>query len=284
VADMLRAYLGTADQITGGRDLHTGAPSRGVVPPISFVASLLPVMAGMALASRLRGEDRVSLTWVGDGATRTAEFHEGMNFAAVQRLPLVVVVQDNGVALGTRREAHTAGPLPELARAYGVCGLPCDGNNVLDVHGAALEAVDRCRGGEGPVLLFATTFRMGGHATHDEAEARTLFDAGRFAHWGARDPIGVFEAWLKSFPRPLDDSPPACSRDVSALNRRLIEETEARVTAEVERAATEALASRAERMPDPAAALGGVLAGSGDGPEPAFAPLTLPPAGALAHP
>ncbi|MGI0147988.1 MAG: thiamine pyrophosphate-dependent enzyme, partial [Thermoplasmata archaeon] len=85
VADMLRAYLGTYDTITRGRDLHTGDPARGVIPPISMVASLTPVFAGIALAFRRQGKSNVALTWVGDGATRCWEFHEGANLAAVLR-------------------------------------------------------------------------------------------------------------------------------------------------------------------------------------------------------
>lgn len=281
VADMLRAYLGTADQITRGRDVHTGSPAHGVVPPISFVGSLVPVMAGMALAAQLRGEPRVALTWVGDGASRTAEFHEGLNLAAARRVPLVVVLQDNGVALGTPRESHTRGDFARLAAAYGVAGLDCDGNNVLDVWAAASDAVQRCRAGDGPVILLAGTFRMGGHATHDEAEGRALFPAERFAHWGRRDPIGCYEAWLEALPEPL--APEAAGagrsarRSASATardNRRALERIEEQVLAEVDQAAAEALASRASASPHPDDLASGVWAGDGE-PEPAFKPLVL---------
>jgi TPP-dependent pyruvate/acetoin dehydrogenase alpha subunit len=230
VADMLRAYLGTPDTITRGRDLHTGAPDKGVIPPTSFVASLTPVFTGLALSFKMKGEPRVAMTWVGDGARWTAEFHEGMNMAAVLGVPLVVVLQDNQVALGTRREAHARADCERMASGYGVEALSCDGNNVLDVHAASREAVSRCRGGRGPVLLTAKTFRMGGHATHDEAEARALFPPEAFAHWGKRDPIGMYETWLIT-----DHGVPAAT-----LSR-----IEDQVTGEVERAAEAALASRA---------------------------------------
>ncbi len=272
LSDMFRAYLGTADQITRGRDLHTGDPARGVVPPISFVASLVPVMGGMALASKLRGEGRVAMTWVGDGASRTAEFHEGLNQAAVLRVPLLLVLQDNQVALGTRREVQCPAPLADLGRAYGVPALTCQGNNVLDVYAATAEAVEICRAGKGPALLVATTFRMGGHATHDEAEARALVPPEVFEHWGRRDPIGTFEAWLQSA-RP-DVAP---GGDVAGL----LAQVEERVVAQVEAAAEEALASRREHMPDPATLLEGVLAEAGAGPDsPAFPPRPLRAAGA----
>ena len=116
-----------------------------------------------------------------------------------------------------------------MAAAYGVEGLTCDGNNVLDVHAVTCEAVARCRAGRGPVIVTATTFRMGGHATHDEAEARELFEPSIFAWWGRRDPIGMYETWLME------------SRGVSA---EVLSRIEDRVTREVEEAAGAALASR----------------------------------------
>ncbi len=230
VAEMLKAYLGCRDALTRGRDVHTGDPGRGVIPPISFVGSLVPVMAGMALAFRLRAEPRVALTWVGDGAARTGEFHEGLSMAAARGVPLVIVLQDNGIALGTRPATHSRAPLGTLAPAYGVKGLACDGNNVLDVLAASREAVEVCRAGKGPVLLTARTFRMGGHATHDEAEGRALCTDEEFAHWGARDPVACYESWLE-----------ASGRGIARADLGSVEE---KVTAELDAAAEEALAAR----------------------------------------
>ncbi len=274
LADLFRAYLGTADQITRGRDLHTGDPSRGVVPPISFVASLVPVMAGMALAARLRGEKRVALTWVGDGASRTGEFHEGFNFAAVRKLPLIVVLQDNGVALGTPTKTHTRADFTHLGAAYGVPSLTCDGNHVLDVLAATSQAVAMCREGAGPVLLVARTFRMGGHATHDEAEARAIFPARLFKTWGRRDPIGMYETWLERREKPL-----VGGRE----NRQVLAEIEDKVTREVEAGAQEALDSRRDSMPDGSSLREGVFATADDTTEPAFPPCPVSATGAAAH-
>jgi TPP-dependent pyruvate/acetoin dehydrogenase alpha subunit len=232
VVDLLKVYLGASDTITRGRDLHTGDPAHGVIPPISFVGALVPVFAGLALSFKMKREPRVAMTWVGDGARWTAEFHEGMNFAAVQSLPLVIVLQDNQVALGTRGPAHSKAACEEMAAGYGVDGLTCDGNNVLDVYATSCEAVSRCRKGSGPVILTATTFRMGGHATHDEAEARDLFSPEVFAHWGRRDPIGMYETWL------VERGAPA---GISAGELAGIEE---KVSREVEEAAEAALAGR----------------------------------------
>jgi len=232
LADLLKIYLGSPDTITRGRDLHTGDPKRGVIPPISFVAALVPVFSGVALSFKLMKQPRVALTWVGDGARWTAEFHEGMNFAAVNALPLILVLQDNQVALGTRKERQSKASCETMSAGYGVTSMSCDGNNVLDVHATTLAAAAQCREGRGPVMLTATTFRMGAHATHDEAEARALFPAETFAWWGRRDPIGMYETWLIQ------------TRGVAAATLARIEE---RVTQEVDEAATAALAGRAAR-------------------------------------
>jgi pyruvate dehydrogenase E1 component alpha subunit/2-oxoisovalerate dehydrogenase E1 component alpha subunit len=259
VAQMLKAYLGTADQITRGRDLHTGDPDRGVIPPNSFMGCLVPVFAGIGIAIRRRGGRHVALTYVGDGASRTAAFHEGFNFASVQRLPMIVVLQHNQVALGTATTRHSAGRMEDLHTAYGVPGLVCDGNNVLDTWAAARLLVDDGRRGRGPSILTALTFRMGGHATHDEAEARALFPTDVFRRWGQRDPIGTYEAWLVEDAPSLDGGRRSASARREA-NAEVLAAAEARVIAEVESAAEEALASKRDRMPDPADAVRGVYA------------------------
>jgi pyruvate dehydrogenase E1 component alpha subunit len=112
-----------------------------------------------------------------------------------------------------------------------VVGLTCDGNHVLDVHSVTSEAAAICRRGEGPVLLTAKTFRMGGHATHDESEARLLFPPDVFSHWGARDPIGMYETWLT---------------DSHGVSRSTLEAIENRATEEMEAGAEAALARRQE--------------------------------------
>lgn len=239
------AYLGTTDSITGGRDLHIGDPAKGVIPPISHVGDLVPVMAGCAMAFRMRGEKRVALTWTGDGSTATGAVHEGLRTAAALGAPLICVVQDNQVALGTRMEAAFRGDFTAYGQAYGAMLLEMDGNHVLDCYAATRRAVDACRAGDGPVIIVARTFRMGGHATHDEREARELFDDAVYAHWGQRDPVGCYETWLV---------------DERGIERARLEAIEARVEAEIEAAAKEALAGRGVREPDPATVTDGVYA------------------------
>lgn len=252
---VFKSYLGTHDQLCRGRDLHIGDLEHGVVPPISMVAALVPVFAGIALSFRQRREDRVALTWVGDGSTRTGDFHEGMSLAAALGLPLVVVVQNNQVALGTRVEVHTRAELDKLHVAYGVKGYSCDGNNVLDTYAATLQAVTDCRKGRGPVLLTANTFRMGGHATHDEAEARTLIPQAMFQYWGERDPVGLFESHLLdsdiAMETGLDEAAGETLPEPGPARRRVVLERVAKQAEdEVEAAAAEALKSRATHMPD----------------------------------
>ena len=245
VADSFRSYLATADSPSHGRDLHHGAMRFNVLQPISHVGDMVPVIAGIALAAKLRGERRVALTWVGDGSTKAGVSHEGFNFAAVQKVPAIFIVQNNQVALGTRlSQHHLPADFADLPATYGMWGAVCDGNNVLDAYAATHLAVERCRRGEGPVMLIAETFRMGGHATHDEREARDTFPAEWFAEWGKRDPIGLYEEHLKK----------------EGMAAAQLEEVEARVEAEILKAEAEALVSREKAVPAPESALGGVYA------------------------
>lgn len=244
VADMLRGYLGTSDSPSGGRDGHVGDLRHHVVPPISHVGDMVPVAAGIALSFLQQGSDRVALTWIGDGSTKTGAFHEGFNLAAVRRLPLVCIIHNNQVALGTRLDQHAAGDFAEWPRMYGVAGGALDGNHVLDAYAATKLAVERARAGGGASLLVAETFRMGGHATHDEREARLLFDADLFARWGRRDPIGMYEGWLAA----------------EGVAEGRMAEVEARIAGEIDAAAREALESRERAMPPGESASRGVYA------------------------
>jgi len=232
VADMLRSYLGTSDAPSGGRDLHFGDPRLGIVAPVSVVGGLCGVMGGYALSFLRRGEDRVALTWIGDGSTKSGEVHEALNFAAVMKLPIVFVLQNNQVALGTRLDQHhRADGFTGWAKGYGITCLAVDGNSVLDVHAATALAVRACREGRGPVALAAETFRMGGHATHDEREARATFPEAHFRDWGRRDPIGLYEDCL------LRLLGPETQDRLGEIERDVVEEIEA--------AQQEALSSRA---------------------------------------
>ena len=243
IADVFRSYLGTGDAPSGGRDLHVGSLAHLVLQPISHVGDVVPVVTGLALASRMRKEGRVALTWIGDGSTKTGTAHEGLNFAAVRKVPAIFVIHNNQVALGTRLgQHHLPEDFTELPAAYGMAGAVFDGNNVLDAYAATRLAAELCRAGEGPVMLVGNTFRMGGHATHDEREARTILPDAMFAEWGKRDPIGLYEEYLKRLGVTAD----------------ALAQTEARVEEEVTRAEAEALASRDASVPEPESAARGV--------------------------
>ncbi|MGQ0714732.1 MAG: thiamine pyrophosphate-dependent dehydrogenase E1 component subunit alpha [Gemmatimonadaceae bacterium] len=246
VADIFRAYMGTEDGPSRGRDGHYGSLAHGVIPPISHVGDMVPIVTGIALSFSARGTDQVVVTWIGDGSAKAGVAHEGLNFAAVRRAPAIFIIQNNQVALGTRLEQHhlAAGStrFADWPRAYGMWGGVFDGNNVLDAYAAAALAVERCRKGSGPAMLIAETFRMGGHATHDEAEARETFDPMLFEQWGRRDPIGLYEEYLADH----------------GMERDTLADVEAEVEAEVERAQDEALASRRDHLPRGESAVVGV--------------------------
>jgi TPP-dependent pyruvate/acetoin dehydrogenase alpha subunit len=251
LADIMRGYLGTFDGPSKGRDGHYGDFARHVLPPISHVGDMVVVTAGIALAARIQfpiPDSRlpVAMTWIGDGSTKAGVSHEGFNFAAVQKLPAIFIVQANQVALGTTVASyHLPGSFDELPESYGMWGASFDGNNVLDAWAAATQAVTRCRGGDGPAMLVAHTFRMGGHATHDEREARATFPAEWFADWGRRDPVGMYEGWLM---------------EVRGIAAARLEEVEARIEAEIASAEQEALRSREQAIPRGESAMEGVYA------------------------
>lgn len=253
LADLFRVYLGTADSPTRGRDLHVGDLSKGVVAPISMVGALVPVCAGVALSYKVRGKDNVALTWAGDGSTRTTAFHEGMMCAKALSLPLLVFVQDNLIALGTPVHTHTVVPMERVATVYAATNYVCDGNNVLDVYAATALAAELCRLGKGPVVVTAKTFRMGGHATHDEGESRQILSEELFTHWGKRDPVGMYETHLAEADFALSPS---------LSNREALERAEAEVEREIAEAEREALASRESSKPDPATQKIGVFSGA----------------------
>ncbi len=243
--EVFSSFLARASSPSRGKDgiHHFGRPERGVISPISMLGELVPVMAGIALAGKMREQNIVAMTYIGDGGTSTGPFHEGMNFAAVQKLPLVVVAENNGWAYSTPVRKQTAAAcLADRAAAYGVPGETVDGNDVLAVLEAARRAVDRARGGGGPTLLETRTYRMKGHAEHDH---QAYVPAEEVAAWALRDPIAFFS-------RRLVESGDASASDLADIDRT--------VAMEVER---EADAAEATPLPDPATALEGVYAATG---------------------
>jgi pyruvate dehydrogenase E1 component alpha subunit/2-oxoisovalerate dehydrogenase E1 component alpha subunit len=164
------------------------------VSPISMLGDLIPVMTGVAMAGRYLGQNIVALTWIGDGGSSTGAFHEGLNFAASQQAPFVLVVENNQWAYSTPVARQV--PIKNLADravAYGITSKITDGNDVVAVYSTTKEAVEECRAGHGPVLIEVKTHRMKGHAQHDPAE---YVPKEMVEYWKARDPIARYEKFL----------------------------------------------------------------------------------------
>jgi len=195
--EILRQYMAKADSPTHGRELnvHFNDLEKGYLGQISHLGDMVPVMAGIALTFKMRGERRVGLVYVGDGATSTGTFHEGLNFAAVQRLPLVVIGEFNGYAYSTPPTKQFAvRDLAEKAKGYGIPAVTVDGNDVLAVYGATKHAVDRARQGKGVHFIEVKTFRRKGHAEHDDQHYVPKEEIERWAR--TNDPIDRFTATL----------------------------------------------------------------------------------------
>ncbi len=186
---ILAQYMGRRDGYTRGRDgnMHMGDMEKHVIPFVSMLADNVPVAAGIGLAFKMRRESHVVLCYFGDGATSRGDWHEGVNLACVQKAPVVFICNNNQYAYSTHLEQQMAVVnIADRAAAYGMPGSIVDGNDVLAVHEAAKEAIDRAREGLGPSLLECKTFRMTGHSAHDDAGyvPKELFE-----EWAKKDPI-----------------------------------------------------------------------------------------------
>ena len=196
--EILRQYMARGDSPTRGRELniHFGDLERGFIGQISPLGDMVPVMAGVTLSFKMRGEDRVGLVYVGDGATSTGAFHEGINLAAVQRCPLVVVVESNQYAYSTPTSKQTAArQMTDKALGYGIPGEQADGNDVLAVYDVTKRAVDRARAGGGVTLVELLTYRRKGHAEHDN---QSYVPDGETDWWATNnDPIDRYLAVMR---------------------------------------------------------------------------------------
>jgi TPP-dependent pyruvate/acetoin dehydrogenase alpha subunit len=195
--DVITQHMARYTSPTRGKDAtsHFGdLKVRHVVSPTSVLGDLIPVMAGVAMAGRYLGQKIVTMTWIGDGGTSTGVFHEGLNFAAVQKAPFVLIVENNQWAYSTPIEKQASlTNFADRAKAYGIRSEIMDGNDVVAVVRTTRAAVDHARAGNGPVLVEAKTMRMLGHAQHDAAEyvPKAMLEA-----WKQRDPLARFEKLL----------------------------------------------------------------------------------------
>jgi pyruvate dehydrogenase E1 component alpha subunit/2-oxoisovalerate dehydrogenase E1 component alpha subunit len=219
--EILKQYMAKGDSPTRGRELniHFGDTERGFIGQISPLGDMVPVMAGVTLTFKMRNERRVGLVYVGDGATSTGAFHEGINFAAVQRCPLVVVVENNGYAYSTPTRKQTlAAQFIDKAPGYGIAAEQADGNDVIATYEATKRAVDRARRGEGVTLVELITYRRKGHAEHDN---QSYVPAGEIERWEREnDPIARYLARLRE----------------SGVSDETLAEIDARVVREVDEA------------------------------------------------
>jgi pyruvate dehydrogenase E1 component alpha subunit/2-oxoisovalerate dehydrogenase E1 component alpha subunit len=224
-----------------GRPSPPGDDEPVIVGPISMLGDSIPVAAGIAMGARMRGKPLVAMAWIGDGATSTGAFHEGLNFAAVQKLPVVVVAEDNKYAYSTPISKQMAiEKIDERAAAYGIPHEMVDGNDILAVYDVAKRIVDRARAGGGAALIGVDTMRMQGHAQHDDARyvPKALLDA-----WNEKDPIVRYRRYLVERGIATEEE----LDDIEALSK--------------DYAAEEAAAAEDAPLPDPSTVTRGVYAG-----------------------
>jgi TPP-dependent pyruvate/acetoin dehydrogenase alpha subunit len=237
----LANYMGRARGVTGGKDgnVHFGDRELGCVGMVSMLPDMAQVANGMALAFRMRGEPRVAMTFFGEGSTANGQWHEAMNFAAIHRLPIVFILENNQFAYSTPNDLEFAIDPITHAAGYGFPGVNVDGNDVEEVFDAANAAVERARAGEGPTLVECQTMRMHGHGAHDDM---SYVPDGMLEEWERRDPIERYAERL------------VAEHDFTEGE---VEEIRARVGAQIAECAERALESP---MPDPAIATEGVFA------------------------
>jgi TPP-dependent pyruvate/acetoin dehydrogenase alpha subunit len=245
--DIMMQYMAKSGSPTRGRDTtsHFGdLEKRNVVAPISMLGDLIPVLSGVALGARLQGKNIATMTWIGDGGQSTGVTYEGLNFAAVQNLGLVLIVENNLWGYSTPSDMQfRVKDLAERAIGYGIPGVIVDGTDPCQVYDACHEACERARRGEGPTLIEAKMMRMKGHAIHDAADyvPKPLFE-----YWKKRDPIARLEDYLVNKKRWL----------TADENTKLIADVERQLEAEREFAVN-------SPMPTPESAVGGVYCEDG---------------------
>ncbi|MBW3564989.1 MAG: thiamine pyrophosphate-dependent dehydrogenase E1 component subunit alpha [Acidobacteria bacterium] len=226
--EIIRQYMGKGDSPSRGRDLniHFADLERGFIGPISPLGDMIPVMAGALLAARMQNRPIVAMAFIGDGGASTGAFAEGMNFATVQKLPLVVILENNGYAYSTpTRQQSALLRLADKAIGFGCHGETVDGNDPVAVHEAARRAVSRGREGGGVSLIEVVTFRIKGHAEHDN---QSYVPKEEISRWAAKDPFVSLMSHIEANGR---------------ISLQDLEELDQRAKTEVDQATDEAEAS-----------------------------------------
>ncbi len=193
VLNMMLQHLGRDTSLTRGRDGtgHYSDPSLRIYGNISHLGAMVPVACGVALASKLRKEKTVVMTYIGDGGSNVGEVHEGLAMASVMKLPLILIIENNQYAYSTpTSKQFIVDELSKRAIGYGIPGITIDGTDILEVYRVSKEAVERARRGEGPTIIESVTMRMHGHAAHDNA---WYVPMKIFEEWKKKDPVERFE-------------------------------------------------------------------------------------------
>ena len=197
VRNILLQQLGRSESLTGWRDGtgHYADPSLKIYGNVSHLAAMIPLGVGIALASRMRNEEAVVMNYIGDGGSNVGDFHEGVNMAAVMRLPFVLIIENNQFAYSTPVARQFVGKkLSDRAAGYGIPGVTVDGTDVIAVYAACKEAVERARRGGGPSIIETLTMRLHGHSAADDA---AYVPKDLLEQWRRKDPLETFEGRLR---------------------------------------------------------------------------------------
>jgi TPP-dependent pyruvate/acetoin dehydrogenase alpha subunit len=195
---MMSQMFAKSTGLSKGRDsaLHSGVSELGIFGNTSMLGANLPVAAGLGLTFKMEKTDNVVVAYFGEGASNTGDFHEALNFAGVQRLPVIFVCENNLYAYSVPIEKSMAiDDVADRAASYGFDGVAINGNDVLAVYQSTQGALARARNGEGPTLIECKTYRWHGHSEHDKAFYRTDEE---LAMWKSRDPIPTFTTYLQA--------------------------------------------------------------------------------------
>lgn len=193
---LMAQILGKEAGASKGRDsfLHAGSKELGIIPPTSILASTIPIAAGVAFAFKARGADSVAVSFFGEGGSNRGDFHEGLNFAGIHKLPLILVCENNQYAYSTPiAKGMAICCVSQRAQSYGFEGVQIDGNDVFGVHDEMEKAVEKARAGGGPTLIECMTYRMKGHSEHDEAKYQPIQEK---EEWEKKDPIARYRTLL----------------------------------------------------------------------------------------
>jgi TPP-dependent pyruvate/acetoin dehydrogenase alpha subunit len=202
---MMSQMFGKTTGLSKGRDsaLHSGVSELGIFGNTSMLGANLPVAAGLGLTFKMEKTDNVVIAYFGEGASNVGDFHEALNIAGVQRLPILFICENNQYAYSVPLEKSMAiEDVADRAESYGFDGVSINGNDVLAVYQATQGALARARAGEGPTLIECKTYRWHGHSEHDKAFYRTKEE---LAMWKSRDPIPTFTTYLKGLHELSDD-------------------------------------------------------------------------------